>query len=90
MVDQDSYKSVQGSRHWWTKRVGMDAVADVAAEDAITIDETLNKSSFLQHKTVVWHVLLRGVFHGGDCKDSWEEGFYHKKPPSYRTETSQN
>ena len=62
MVDQDSYKSVQDHfRHWWS-RVGMDAVADVAAEDAITIDETLNKVIKLpsKYKTVVYMYYYEG------------------------------
>ncbi|MDI9514316.1 MAG: RNA polymerase sigma factor [Clostridiaceae bacterium] len=49
-------------RHWWSKRVGMDAVADVAAEDAITIDETLNKVIKLpsKYKTVVYMYYYEG------------------------------
>ncbi|HOK43038.1 MAG TPA: RNA polymerase sigma factor [Thermoclostridium caenicola] len=43
-------------RHWWTKRVSMDAVADVAADDALTIDETLNRVLKLppRYKTAVF------------------------------------
>lgn len=49
-------------RHWWTKRLGMDAVADVAAEDALVIDETLNKVLMLpsKYKTAVYLYYYEG------------------------------
>lgn len=49
-------------RHWWTKRLGMDAVADVVAEDALVIDETLNKVLMLpsKYKTAVYLYYYEG------------------------------
>lgn len=49
-------------RHWWTKRVGMDAVTEAAADDAIEIDETLNRVLRLpsRYKTVVYMYYYEG------------------------------
>lgn len=40
-------------KHWWSKTVGMDAVAEVAGEESITIDETLEKVMALPSKCKV-------------------------------------
>ena len=49
-------------RHWWNRRVGMDAIAEVAAEDAYTIDETLRRVLRLpsKYKSVIYMYYYEG------------------------------